>query len=72
MAQQRSHDRDSRGRDLAAVNAAALARLGRVAREGLGRAANDNHARAWNRTGGVALIAAALAAFGYAVLRWIA
>jgi hypothetical protein len=69
MARQRSHE--PRGRDRAASNVAALVRLGRIAREGLGRAANDNHARGWSRAAGVALVAAALAVFGYAVLRWI-
>ncbi|MCC7047729.1 MAG: hypothetical protein IT562_13530 [Alphaproteobacteria bacterium] len=71
MAQQQSQDRRSGGNGRDAANAAALVRLGRIAREGLGRAANDNHARNWSRTAGAALIAAAAAVFSYAVLRWM-
>ncbi|MCC6469311.1 MAG: hypothetical protein IT563_13400 [Alphaproteobacteria bacterium] len=71
MAQQYPQDHRSGGNGQSAANAAALIRLGRVAREGLGRAANDNHARAWGRAAGGALLAAALAVVAYAVLRWI-
>lgn len=71
MAQQQSQDHRSGGNGRAAAHAAALVRLGRIAREGLGRAANDNQARAWSRTAGAALIAAAATVFAYAFLRWV-
>lgn len=71
MAQHRTRESDTgRGPD-AGGHDAALLRLGRIARDGLGRAANDNRARIWHRAGGVIVIAAAVAVIGYAVLRWV-
>jgi hypothetical protein len=49
---------------------AIVLRVGRTAREGLARPANDNRARIWNRAGGAVLLAAALTVIAYAVLRW--
>jgi hypothetical protein len=71
MAQRRSRQSRSHGGHHDASRAAVLLRLGRIAREGLGKPANDNRARIWNRADGAMLIVAAVAVMGYALLRWI-